>query len=90
MDVSQLAALDYMARIVYLKFPTLLTTKHSISETLACELSESIRNMTAALSKEELSQRQTMSRQKVSKEAVHSTLKHFTETLSSVSKVQTK
>lgn len=32
-NVSQLAALDCMARIVYLKFPALLTTKHSISET---------------------------------------------------------
>lgn len=57
---------------------------------MACELSESVKNMTAALSKQELSQCQTMSRQKVSKEAVHSTLKHFTETLAAVSKVQTK
>lgn len=55
---------------------------------MTSEQSEHVRNMTGVISREQLSQRQTTARQKVSKEAVPSTLKYFAETLSAVSKVQ--
>ena len=55
---------------------------------MASELSESVRHQIVILSKEGLSQCQIMARLKVSKGAVHGTLKRFAETGSVVSKAR--
>ncbi|KAM7407138.1 hypothetical protein PAMA_003055 [Pampus argenteus] len=55
---------------------------------MASELSESVRSQIVILSKEGLSQRQIMARLKVSKGAVHGTLKRAAETGSVVSKAR--
>ena len=53
---------------------------------MASELSESVRSHIVILSKKGLSQCQIMARLKVSRGAVHETLKHFAETGLVVSK----
>uniref|UniRef100_A0A3B4XIU1 Paired domain-containing protein n=1 Tax=Seriola lalandi dorsalis TaxID=1841481 RepID=A0A3B4XIU1_SERLL len=55
---------------------------------MALELSDSVRSQIVILSKEGLSQRQIMARLKVSKGAVHGTLKRFAESGSVVSKAR--